>query len=126
MTQLNFFRFITILVLVFKRIEREDKTTYGNFCSSSKTEIIINESDIDDVFQSIYTTIIRNMQKSLGKSSYCIIDSVIDHTLSISKYNPLAGSSYTKLPKELDHQRNGLINIQNIDDNECCKWFLVR
>ena len=126
MTQLNFFRFITILVLVFKRIEREDKTTYGNFCSSSKTEIIINESDIDDVFQSIYTTIIRNMQKSLGKSSYWIIDSVIDHTLSISKYNPLAGSSYTKLPKELDHQRNGLINIQNIDDNECCKWFLVR
>ena len=126
MTQLNFFRFITILVLVFKRIEREDKTTYGNFCSSSKTEIIINESDIDDVFQSIYTTIIRNMQKSLGKSSYWIIDSVIDHTLSISKYDPLAGSSYTKLPKELDHQRNGLINIQNIDDNQCCKWFLVR
>ena len=126
MTQLTFFRFITILVLVFKSIEREDKTTYGNFCSSSKAEIIINESDIDDVFQSIYTTIIRNMQKSLGKSSYWIIDSVIDHTLSISKYNPLAGSSYTKLPKELDHQRNGLINIQNIDDNECCKWFLVR
>ena len=126
MTQLTFFRFITILDLVFKSIEREDKTTYGNLCSSSKAEIIINESDIDDVFQSIYTTIIRNMQKSLGKSSYCIIDSVIDHTLSISKYNPLAGSSYTKLPKELDHQRNGLINVQNIDDNECCKWFLVR
>ena len=126
MTQLNFFRFITILVLVFKRIEREDKTTHGNFCSSSKAEIIINESDIDDVFQSIYTIIIRNMQKSLGKSSYWIIDSVIDHTLSISKYDPLAGSSYTKLPKELDHQRNGLINIQNIDDNQCCKWFLVR
>ena len=126
MTQLTFFRFITILDLVFKSIEREDKTAYGNLCSSSKAEIIINESDIDDVFQSIYTTIIRNMQKSLGKSSYCIIDSVIDHTLSISKYNPLAGSSYTKLPKELDHQRNGLINIQNIDDNECCKWFLVR
>ena len=111
---------------MFKRIEREEKTRYGNFCSSSKAEIIINESDIDDVFQSIYTTIIRNMQKSLVKSSYWITDSVIDHTLSISKYNPLAGSSYTKLPKELDHQRNGLINIQNIDDNECCKWFLVR
>ena len=111
---------------MFKRIEREDKTTHGNFYSSSKAEIIINESDIDDVFQSIYTTIIRNIQKPLGKSSYWIIDSVIDHTHSISKYNPLVGSSYTKLPKELDHQTNGLINIQNIDDNECCKWFLVR
>ena len=30
------------------------------------------------------------------------------------------------LPKELDHPRKGLINIQNIDDNECFKWSLVR
>ena len=30
-------------------------------------------------------------------------------------YNPLAGSSYIKLPKELEHPRKGLINIQNID-----------
>ena len=58
------------------------------------------------------------MQKSLRKSSSWIIDSVIDHAISISKYNPLAGSSYIKLPKELDDLRKGLINIQNIDDNE--------
>ena len=37
----------------------------------------------------------------------------------ISKYNPLAGSSYIKLLKELDHPRKELINIQNIDGNEC-------
>ena len=29
-----------------------------------------------------------------------IIDSVIDHNVNIWKYNPLAGSSYIKLPKE--------------------------
>ena len=28
--------------------------------------------------------------------------------------------------KELDHPRKGLINIQNIDDNECFKWRIVR
>ena len=33
-----------------------------------------------------------------------IIDSVIDHTISISKYNYLVGSNYMKLPKELDHR----------------------
>ena len=78
------------------------------------------------MFQSIYTTVITNIQKSLGKRSGWIIDSVINHTISISKYNPLAGSSYTKLPKELDCPRKGLINIQNIDDNERFKWCLVR
>ena len=50
------------LVLVFKRIESEDKTKYDSFHSSLKAGIIINESDIDDMFQSIYITIIMNIQ----------------------------------------------------------------
>ena len=53
------------------------------FYSHSKAETITNESDIDDVFESIYTTIISSIQKSLGKGSDYIIDSVIDHTISI-------------------------------------------
>ena len=77
------------------------------------------------MFQSIYTTVITNIQISLGKGSSWIIDSVIDHTISISKNNPLVGSSYIKLPKELEHPRKGLINIQNIDDNEYFKWSIV-
>ena len=44
----------------------------------------------------------------------------------VSKYNLLSGSSHIELPKELDHPGKGLINIQNIDDNECFKWSLVR
>ena len=56
----------------------------------------------------------------MGKILSLIIDSVIDHN-NILKYNSLPGSSYIKLPKELDHPRKGLINVQNIDDNECCK-----
>ena len=82
--------------------------------------------NIDDVFQSIYITIITNIQKSLGKGSGWIIDSVIVPTISIPKYNTLAGSSYLKLPKESDHPRKGLINFQNINDNECFKWSIVR
>ena len=72
--------------------------------------------------QSIYTTIITNVQKSLAKSSGWITD----HTISISKYNPLASSNYIKLPKELDHPRKGLINIQNINHTECFKWSIER
>ena len=81
------------LVSVFKEIESDYKTKYEDFYSSSKAEIIINKSGIDNVFQSIYTTIITDIQISFRKGSGWIIDSVIDHTMSISKYNPLAGSS---------------------------------
>ena len=62
------------------------------------------------------------IQKSFGKGSDQIIDSVIDHTINISRYNPLAGRSYIKLPKKLYHPRKKLNNTQNIDDNECFKW----
>ena len=119
LSQLKGFKFVKTLDLVFKKTKSEDNTKYDNFYSSSKAEKFINESDIDDVFQSIYTTIMTNIQKPQGKSSVWIIDSVNDHTISISKYNPLAGSCYIKLPKELHHSRKGLINIQNIGDNEC-------
>ena len=103
---------------MFKNIESEHKTKYDSFYSNSKAEIIINESDIDGIFKSIYSTIISNIQKSLGKHSGCNIDLVIEHNISILKYNLLDGSSYIKLPKELDHPRKGLFNIVNIDDNE--------
>ena len=53
---------------------------YSTFYSNSKAETIINESAIDNVFKSIYSTVISNMQ-----GSGWIIDSVIDHNINISK-----------------------------------------
>ena len=60
---------MTTLVLVFKKVESKNKTKPDNFYSSSKAEIIINESDIDNVFLSVYTTDITNIQKSSEKDS---------------------------------------------------------
>ena len=51
---------MTTLVLVLKNIESDDKTKYDTLY-------------IDDVFESIYTTNISNIQKSLGKGLDWII-----------------------------------------------------
>ena len=48
LSELRGFKFVTTLVLVFKKIESKDKTKYGNFYSSSKVETFINESDINE------------------------------------------------------------------------------
>ena len=100
------FKFVTTLVLEFKKIESDDKAKYSTFYMNPKAEI--NESDIDDLFESIYIMIISNIQKFLGKSLGWIIDSVVDQTINISKYKPLSGSSYIKLPKKLDHRKKRL------------------
>ena len=61
---------MTILYLVLKIVKKKNDTFY----SHSKAQIIINESNIDDIFESIFTTIISNIQNFLGKDSVWIID----------------------------------------------------
>ena len=100
LTKLKTFKFVTTLNLEFQKIESDDKTVESTFNSNSKAKTIINERDIDNVFESIYSAIISDIQKSLGQGSDWIINSVIDH-----KYKPLSGSIYTKLPKELDNPK---------------------
>ena len=58
LAQLKSFQFVITFVLVLKKIESEDKTKYDTFYSNAKEEIVINESDINDVFQSIDITVI--------------------------------------------------------------------
>ena len=76
---------MTTLILEFKKIDNDNNTRFNTFYSNLKADTIIGESDIDDVFESIYTTIISNIQTFLGKSTGWIIDSVIDHNINISK-----------------------------------------
>ena len=51
---------MTTLVLVFKKIESDDKTNYDTFYSYSKAETIINKNNTDDFLESISTAIISN------------------------------------------------------------------
>ena len=79
----------------------------NTFYLSSQAEAIINESDIDDIFESI-CLMISNIQKSLGKGLGWIIDSIVDHTIT----------------KGIRSKKK--FNTQNIDYNEWFQWLLVR
>ena len=57
LTQLKGFKFVATLVLEFKKIQSDDKTKY-TFYSNSKAETIVNESEVDDVFELTYNTVI--------------------------------------------------------------------
>ena len=124
-SELRGFKFVAKVVLEFKKIENDDEAKYSTFYSNLKAETIINESYNDNTFESIYIKIISNIQfprKGLG----WITDSVIDQIINFSKQNGLAGSSYRKLPKEIDHSKKDVINIQTFDNNKSSKWCLVR
>ena len=53
------FKFVTTFLLEFKKRESDDETKYSTFSSNSKAENLIKESDIDNVFEWIYSVIIK-------------------------------------------------------------------
>ena len=74
LSELRGSKFVTTLVL---ELENDNETKCSTSYSNSKAEKVINESDIDDIFESIYTTIISDIQKFLEKGLDWIIDSII-------------------------------------------------
>ena len=59
LTELKGLKFLTTLVIQFKKkIESDNATKYIPYYSNSKAERTINESDIDGLFEVIYTTIV--------------------------------------------------------------------
>ena len=66
-SELKGFKYVATLVLEFQKIESGDKTKYDTFYLNSKAETI-NKSDIW-INLYIYTAIVSNIQKSLGKGS---------------------------------------------------------
>ena len=61
------------------------KKNIAPFIPTQKQKQLSNESNINDVFERIYTTIILNIQTSLRKGSTQIINSVINDTINTSK-----------------------------------------
>ena len=53
---------MTKSVLEFKNIENDNETKYRAFYSNLKEEALINEKSIGSIFESIYITIISNIQ----------------------------------------------------------------
>ena len=119
--ELKGFRYqITLKVLLskVKNNESEYKPVYFN----SLTKTVISA---DYKLNECFNEIIYRLENWTSHGFGWIVEEIINQYLNISSYLPLSGSTYVKLPKELDHPMKGRINIQN-DDNKCFMWCLVR
>ena len=67
MAQLKVFKFMATLGLVFRTIESDYEIKCDTFYSNSKAEKNFNEGVIDNVFESIYLTVMSNKQNIFRK-----------------------------------------------------------
>ena len=97
----------------------EYSTVYFN---SLAKRVIVEDYFLDHCFNEI----IFRLENGINHGSGWIAEEIISQYLNLSSYLPLSGSTYAKLPKELQHSKNGLINIPNTDNKWCFLWCHVR
>ena len=88
---------------------------------NSEDFVILDPVDIIEFLGRAAENILSNIAKWISNGSGWLIKEVSGHFINIVKYLPLRGNSYIQLPKELQHHKKGLINLQNRDD-KCFLW----
>ena len=61
----------------------------------------------------------------INEVSGWIVELIESQYINVSTYRPLSGSSYIKLPVELESPKKGLISIKN-NDQKCFLWCHVK
>lgn len=124
LTSMKGLKFIECVKATYTKIsngEVEYKTAY--FFSSPN--IILNNLDVEKSLQLSKNHILEQMARLISEGSGWTIDTINNHYMNVVKYQPVNGSSYIPLPKELQHSRKGLINMKNAD-NKCFMWCHIR
>ena len=103
---------ITLAVLLSK-VKNSDEIEYCPVYFNSLTKTVINfDYKLDQSFQEI----ICRLDNWISNGSGWIVKEIYSQYLNVSSYLPLSGSTYIKLPDELQDNKKGLINIQNYDN----------
>src|ERR1043165_489146 len=90
----------------------------------SKTEIILDATDVGELFNSDVDKIKESMASYQMQGSNWRFKSITKLDIDTVEYKPLKGSSYIPLPEYLANKK-GIINMKNEDD-ECFKWSITR
>ena len=124
LTSMKGLKFVETLRVTSKKIAN-DEIVYDTAYFNSKPQTITNQTEIFAALQKTQEEILNMIAQSVANGSNWIIESVDKHYLNIVQYNPTKGSSYIKLPEELQHAMKSLINMKN-EDNQCFRWCHIR
>ena len=106
-------KFIETLKVTFKKMVK-DETEYKTAYFNSKPQETTNNMMVVEALKLSKDQILNIIAKWISQSSGWTIESVDNHYLNIVQYQPLKGSSYIKLPSELNNPKKGLINLKTM------------
>ena len=124
------FKFIKTLEITFEKDNIDSKTgkrvsIYKMAFLNGKAKTITKANDIEPELSMSRQEILNVIDKWVSEGSGWVIDSINNHHINVTTYQPLHGSSYIELPTELRNSKKGLINMKNKDE-ECFRWCHIR
>ena len=111
---------------IMKRTDPDGFTIISKFAFHSVGQKIITEStDLHEIYKEMMDEIEEEVQKvEHAEGSGWVFVEVENLTLHTVIWDPLKGSSYIDLPKELKNKK-AIINMKN-EDNKCFLWSVLR
>ncbi len=107
-------------------LEKEDPKTGAKmedmFGSRSKTQTITLQ--LGKTYDEMRDRMLENLSEFQRNGSGWRLKSIHGLEISITKFDPLSGSGYSKLPTCIA-KKNIVINMKN-EDNQCFKWAVTR
>ena len=112
---------------VMKRTDPDGFTVIKKFAFHSVGQKVITENtDLNEIFKEMMDEIEEEVQKvEHAEGSGWVFVEVENLTLHTDIWDPLKGSSYIDLPRELKN-KNAIINMKNEDNNKCFLWCVLR
>ena len=111
--------FVVVKVNAQGNVVEEEETG-----QSSKQESVYSTTDVDEVYDRMRDKIVESFAIFLKNGSGWRLKKVVKLTITMSRLNPLRGSSHIPLPKKIGN-RKALINMKN-DDDKCFKYAVTR
>ena len=122
LANMNGLKFLESLKVTLTKIS-DGETISRTIAFFSTPQTIINNTEIRVALEATQQIILNKIAIWISEGSGWTIKSVDHHYLNVVQYQPLAGSSYIKMPEDL--RNRSLINLKN-NDNECFRWCHIR
>ena len=87
-------------------------------------EVNLEGTDVNELYDTMIDKVMENIANFQMQGSNWIFKSIIALEIHTVAYEPLRGSSYIPLPRELATKK-AIINLKNQDD-ECFRWAVLR
>ena len=115
---------LTLKCIMSKTDLKTGEVIFTSAYFSSKYEINFPSTDVSDLYKTMSDKMLESLAAYQQRGSNWVFDSIEELDMHTAKYEPLKGSSYIPLPKNLKNKK-AIINMQN-KDNECFKWCVTR